>query len=558
MLHAEGPLLTIDVGDRTATRTDIDDLLAEFVGGRALATALAHDRIPFDADPFGPENRAYLSTGPLQMSNTSFTGRMNMTGLSPLTDGLVSTNAGGYLSRNFVAAGISCAEFVGESDELLAVHVTDDGVEFEAVPHLEEATVSETSEYITQAHDLGPENCITIGPAGENGVRFASVMTFDSRAFGRGGLGAVLGVKNVKVVTFEGDSAPEVEIPDPPTGDIHREAATSDDRMRRQGTTGGTEFINDNFALPTRYFDEYEFEAADQIGGDAVEEKKYKKGACSQCAYACKLPTRDEDRGIETEGPEFETVYSFGSSQGVDDIVDVMQGNELCDQLGMDTISAGVTVAAYLKSEDEFGNAELAHEVTERIAYREGVGDLLAEGVHRAHDELGVDDYTVKGMEFAAHDGRVLHGQGLSYAVANRGADHMYGGMLGLEYSGELDPEGTLGKAERLVEEENHNGFRDTGIICAFGGDYMTDDRLEQLFDADYEELLEVGASAVERERHFNNQRGMAAAADELPYEIPDLQEAVQEYYDARGWNDDGTVSNDEFGPSTAPTPADD
>ena len=558
MLHAEGPLLTVDVSERTATRTDIDDLLAEFVGGRALATALAHDRIPFDADPFGPENRAYLSTGPLQTSTTSFTGRMNMTGLSPLTDGLVSTNAGGYLSRNFVAAGLSCVEFVGESDELLAIHVTDDGVEFETVPHLAEATVSETSEYVTQAHDLGPENCITIGPAGENGVRFASVMTFDSRAFGRGGLGAVLGAKNVKVVTFEGDSAPEIELPEPPTGDIHREAATSDDRMRRQGTTGGTEFINDNFALPTRYFDEYEFEAADRIGGDAVEEKKYKKGACSRCAYACKLPTRDEERGIETEGPEFETVYSFGSSQGVDDIVDVMQGNELCDQLGMDTISAGVTVAAYLKSEGEFGNAELAHEVTERIAYREGVGDLLAEGVHRAHGDLGVDDYTVKGMEFAAHDGRVLHGQGLSYAVANRGADHMYGGMLSLEYSGELDPEGTLGKAERLVEEEDHNAFRDTGIVCAFGGDYVTEERLEQLFDADYERLLAVGASTVERERHFNNERGMAAAADELPYEIPDLEAAIQEYYDARGWNADGTVPGDRFDVSTAPTPADD
>jgi len=120
----------------------------------------------------------------------------------------------------------------------------------------------------------------------------------------------------------------------------------------------------------------------------------------------------DEETGVETEGPEFETVYAFGSSQGVGDIVDVMRANELCDSLGMDTISAGVTVAAYLASEDEFGNAELAREVTERIAYREGIGDILAEGVDRCHDELGVDNYTVKGMEFAAHDGRVLHGQG--------------------------------------------------------------------------------------------------------------------------------------------------
>ncbi|MFC7215686.1 aldehyde ferredoxin oxidoreductase C-terminal domain-containing protein [Saliphagus sp. GCM10025334] len=549
MRHARGPLLTVDVSDRTATTTDIDDVLERTVGGRATATALAHDRIPFDADPFGPENRAYLSTGPLQQSRMSFTGRMNMTGLSPLTDGLVSTNAGGYLSRNFAGTGISVLEVVGESDELLAVHVTDgdsDGeggveVAFEAVPELENALVPEVSDYMDRTRDLGPEHCIAIGPAGENLVRFASVMTFDSRAFGRGGLGAVLGSKNVKCVTFEGDSAPDVEFP-PVQMDVHREAAESDDLMKRQGTTGGTEFINDNFSLPTRYFQDYEFEHVADIGGNAVEAKKYKRAACSACAYGCKLPTRDEETDLETEGPEFETVYSFGSLQGMGDVVDVMKGNELCDTLGMDTISAGVTVAAYLESEDAFGDADLAHEITEQIAYRDGIGDVLAEGVHRCHDELGVDDYTVKGMEFAAHDGRVLHGQGLSYAVANRGGDHMYAGMLSLEYSGELDPEGTLGKAETLVEEENSSAFRDTGIVCAFGGDYVTDERLEELFDADYEDLMAVGARTVERERHFNNQRGFGVEDDRTPYDLPDLEAAVSEYYEARGWNDDGTI----------------
>ncbi|MFW5918186.1 MAG: aldehyde ferredoxin oxidoreductase N-terminal domain-containing protein, partial [Haloferacaceae archaeon] len=172
MLHAEGPMLTVNVGDRRADAIDIDDVLERTIGGRATATALAHDRIPFDADPFGPENRAYLSTGPMQMSQMSFTGRMNMTGLSPLTDGLVSTNAGGYLSRNFAGAGLSVLELVGQSDELLAVHVTDgeDGpeVEFEEVPELEGAETSRVSAYMENHHDLGPENCITIGPAGEN------------------------------------------------------------------------------------------------------------------------------------------------------------------------------------------------------------------------------------------------------------------------------------------------------------------------------------------------------------------------------------------------------
>ncbi|MFC6723841.1 aldehyde ferredoxin oxidoreductase C-terminal domain-containing protein [Halobium palmae] len=547
MIHSKGPLLTIDVGAREATETDIDDVLRRFVGGRGVGTKLAHDRIPFDADHFGPENALYLTSGPLQTSQMSFTGRMNLTGLSPLTDGLLSTNAGGYLSRNFVGTGYSAVEIVGESDELLAVHVTDDGVRFEEVPDLEGTLVSEVSEEMNDRHGLESENLVTIGPAGENLVRYASVMTYDSRAFGRGGLGAVFGSKNVKTVSFEGDSAPEVEIDEGTQSEIHRTAATSDDMMRRQGTTAGTEFINDEFSLPTRYWSEYSFEDAAAIGGDAVEEKKHKKGACSVCAFACKLPTKDEESGIETEGPEFETIFSFGSNQGVGDIVDVMKSNDLCDEYGFDTISCGNSIAAYLAANDEFGNAELVHELIPKIAHREEEGDLLAEGVHRIHEELGVEDFSVKGMDFAAHDGRVAQGQGLSYAVANRGADHMYSTIMGLEYGGEIDAEGTAGKAETLVEKENRNVIRDSGIVCAFSSSYIDDETLEVLLDADYDDLQAIGATVVELERHFNNERGMDADDDRLPYDLPDLESSIQEYYSLRGWTERGEVTRDSF-----------
>ncbi|WP_458210912.1 aldehyde ferredoxin oxidoreductase family protein [Haladaptatus sp. NG-SE-30] len=547
MLHAEGPLLTINVSARETTETDIGDELAAFIGGRGVATKLAHDRIPFDATPLSPENRAYLSTGPLQMSRMSFTGRMNMTSLSPLTDGLLSTNAGGYLSRNFADTGYSVVEITGESDELLAIHVSDEGIEFEEVPDLEGAEVPEVTEYMNERHDLGADNLITVGPAGENLVRYACVMTYDSRAFGRGGLGAVLGSKNVKCVTFEGDSPPDIELDEDAQSEIHRNAATSDDMMRRQGTTQGTEFINDNFSLPTRYFEEYHFEHADKIGGDAVEEKKYKKAACSACAFACKLPTRDEERGVETEGPEFETVFSFGSNCEVDDVVDVMKSNELCDIYGLDTISAGNAVAAYLAANDEFGNAELIHELVEKIAHREGVGDTLAEGIARFADDLGVRDYTVKNMEFAAHDGRVLHGQGLSYAVANRGGDHMYSTTLRVEYSGEVDPEGLDGKPEIVRRREDHAAFRDSGIVCAFAGGtgLINEEQHEILFGCDYEDLLAVGSRVVELERHFNNKRGKNREDDTLPYDLPGIEAALDEYYELRGWNDDGTVPDE-------------
>ena len=549
MLHAKGSLLTIDVGSRESIVENLADRSAAFIGGRGLATKIAYDTIPFDAAPFGPENRVVFTTGPLQQSQMSFTGRMNATGVSPLTGGLLSSNAGGFLSRNFTGTGYAAVSIVGESDELTILHVTDEGVDFESVPKLAGEPVSAVTEHVQDSRGLDESHIAAIGPAGENQVRFASIMTTESRAFGRGGLGAVLGSKGVKAITFEGESAPEVAIPEIQQ-EIHREAAQSDNIMKRQGTTSVTDLANESDALPSYYFADQSFDGVDSINGDAVEAKKYRTGTCSSCAFACKLPTRDEERGLETEGPEFETLMAFGSNSGVDDVVEVMQSNELCDEFGMDTISAGDTVAAYLAAEDEFGNAELIHELLEKIAYREGVGDMLAEGVARIHEELGVGNWSVKGLEFPAHDGRGLHGQGLSFAVSNRGADHMYATFYALEYplvdkDKAVDPVGLGGKPERLVVKENHNAVLDSGVICKFSRDFIDETRLETMFDTSYEELQSIGERIVTLERHFNNRRGFDRTDDRLPYDLPEFERALDQYYNARGWTDDGIVPED-------------
>ncbi|QZA88071.1 aldehyde ferredoxin oxidoreductase [Salinarchaeum sp. IM2453] len=541
MLHTTGDLLSIDVGACSTTDIDIDSLTSKYIGGRALATRLAHERIPFDADPMGPKNRLFFTTGPLQMSQMSFTGRMNCTGISPLTDGLLSSNAGGFLSRNFASTGYAAVELAGSSDELLVIHVRDDEVQFEPAHSLHGATVPETLEYLEAERDISPDQTTVIGPAGENAVRFASIMTSGERAFGRGGLGAVMGAKNVKAVTFAGDRAPSIEIPSIQQ-EIHREAATDDHIMKDQGTVSVMDLANEINGLPSYYFSEQSFDGVEEINGAAVADKKYKKGTCSTCAFACKLPTRDEETGIETEGPEFEVAMAHGSNSGVDEIVSVMKSNDLCDSYGLDAISAGNTIAAYLAAEDEFGNTDLIHRLLEKIAHREGIGDKLAEGIDRVHEDLGVENWSVKGLDFAAHEGRVLHGQGLSYAVANRGADHMYATFYSVEYPlasehKAMDPEGTLGKASRLVRRENLMAVNDSGVLCKFARDYMTPDRYEELFACEFDTLLNVGAKTVTLERHFNNQRGFDASDDRLPYDLPDLNEAINEYYTERGWN---------------------
>jgi aldehyde:ferredoxin oxidoreductase len=554
MRSSSGPLLTVDVGRHSARTADIDEELSAFVGGRGVGTKLAHDRIPFDADPLGPENALFFAAGPLQTASTSFTGRLSCTGVSPLTGGLLSSNAGGFLSRNFVATGYPVVSVTGESDDLLAVHVRDDGVEFEPVPELAGAETSAVSAYVKQHRDLGPDATACVGPAGENRVRFASIMTTEHRTFGRGGLGAVLGAKGVKLLTFDGESTRTVPVDDDVAATVHREASTSDSVMKRQGTASLTEFANEVEALPTRYFEERSFEGADAIGGDRVEEKKYRRGTCSQCAFACKLPTRAEATGLETEGPEFETVMAFGSNCGVDDIVSVMRANDRCDELGMDTISCGAAVAAALASEDAFGDSERVAELVEAIAHREGLGDDLAEGVDRVHDRLGVGNWTMKGMEFAAHDGRALNGQALAFATANRGADHLYGSMYTREYpltapDRALDPEGLDGKAAVLVEKENHNAVLDSAIACKFSRGVLTDERMAALLDTSTDRLRTVGERVVDLERHFNNQRGFDRAADDaLPYEIEGLSATLTEYYEQRGWTPDGIVPPGKIG----------
>jgi len=396
------------------------------------------------------------------------------------------------VSRHLAATGYGAIELAGASDELVVLHVRDDGVEFEAVPGLAGATVSETTDYLDDEHDIPSDRTAVIGPAGENEVRFASsIMTTEERAFGRAGLGAVLGSKNVKAVTFGGDSAPDLSI-NATANEIHREAATEDHIMKEQGTVAVMDLANEMDGLPSYYFSERSFAGVEGINGAAVAEKKYKKGTCSSCAFACKLPTRDgarrRDRRPRVRGGDGVRL-ELGSRRhrrrdGVEPPVRrVRAGRDLRGQHDR-------RVPRRRRRRVRQSRAYLGPRGQE-IAQRDGVGDQLAEGIGRIHDDLGVGNWSVKNMDFAAHEGRLLHGQALSYAVANRGADHMYATFYSVEYPSSRkrrpwSPPGS-GKAERLVQREDLMALNDSGVVCKFSRDFMTPERYELLFDADFE-----------------------------------------------------------------------
>ncbi len=225
-----------------------------------------------------------------------------------------------------------------------------------------------------------------------------------------------------------------------------------------------------------------------------------------------------------------------------------MKSNDLCDELGLDTISCGDTVASFLASEGAFGDAELVHDTVRKIAYREGIGDVLAEGIARSHEELGVPNWTSKGLEFPAHEGRVCNGQALSYATSNHGADHNYSAFFVREYPlvpsvQALPPQGFENdKPAEVIEHENLRALIHSGIIYQFSRSMMNSERYERLFREVYTNLLQIGAKVVELERHFNNERGFTRSDDTLPYEIDGMESALAEYYELRGWNADGTV----------------
>ncbi len=419
----------------------------DFLGGRGLGIYTLWTEVPAGTDPLSPQNKLIASTGPLSGLLVPGAGKMDWACKSPLTGGYASASVGGHLTAELKSAGYDAIILEGASAKPVYLYIDDDKVELRDAADLWGQGSITTEELLKKR--LGEDFQIaTIGPGGENLVKYACITTDYGRQAGRGGVGAVMGAKKVKAVAVRGTRS--IPVADPErfwqlAHDMYRACKTAEglEAWQRYGTTIVTSWCDEVGALPTRNFQQGSFEQGPNLYGQVMREKIVvtDKG-CFGCPSPCGKYSHARKHGVYVEGPEYETIALLGSNVGLGDIEDVAYANYLCDELGIDTISAGNAIAFAMECYEKglltkeqaggldlrFGNAAAVFAMCERIARREGLGALLAEGVKTAAEKLGGNSsdwaVQVKGMEQSGYDTHNATAMLLAYMTADVGAHH--------------------------------------------------------------------------------------------------------------------------------------
>ncbi len=447
-------------------------------------------------------------------------------------------------------------------------------------------TTHEATDQILSETDMDAK-VACIGPAGEKLVRFACIVNDKHRAAGRSGVGAVMGSKNLKAVAVKGSGG--VTVADKEAfkkavlegfQKIKANPVTSTG-LPAYGTAILVNIINASGIFPTRNFQQSVFEGAEKISGEMIANQiLLRNRACFACPIGCGRVVRVTHPKYEcfTEGPEYESDWAMGACCGVDHLNAIAEGNYLCDTLGLDPISAGVTIACAMELFEKgiittqevgrslyFGDADAMVEMVRAIGYREGFGDALAEGSYRLAEKFGHPEFsiTVKKQEFPAYDGRGAQGMGLQYATSNRGACHVRGYMTAPEILGspvKLDPFETKEKASWDKIFQDLTAALDSSGICLFttfaiGGPEIAEYlKAATGMEIDNDELMKIGERIWNLERLFNLKAGLTGKDDTLPQrllkepissgpakgKVVELDKMLPEYYDLRGWDREG------------------
>jgi aldehyde:ferredoxin oxidoreductase len=535
-------LLRIHLDEKSYRYEEIpDSILAATLGGKGLGAHLLLAENPRGVSPLSPDNRFIIAVGPLTGTSMWSQSRFAVFAKSPATGGYGESYCGGSLAPKIKGCGVDVVILQGACDALSYVRVDENGVTFHDAAALRGAETFTAERAITEA--CGPGNgAMVIGPAGESGSRFACIKSDTWRSLGRGGLGAVLGSKRLKGIAFAGTRKAEIA-DEALLKQVIRSVAEKGkgspitEMYQNRGTPNQVKVTNSQQCFPTRYWSSGHFEHWQNLSADYMQQHfEVKRHGCPNCFLHCtKLSRVREGRhaGLELEGPEYETIYALGGLNCIDSLEEVAFLNDLCDRLGLDTMSAGNVTAFAVEAcrrgrssfAIDYNQPDRAAELLRLVAHRQGAGELFANGVKAAAERLGLEDLAVhvKGLEPGGFEPRVLKGMGLSYATSARGACHLRGTFYKAELSGEIEKEQIAGKALLHIDYEDRAALFDSLILCRFFRDFIKWEELELIIRASTgmsldKTGLEVLANRItQMTREYNRREGLGDSADTLP-----------------------------------------
>jgi aldehyde:ferredoxin oxidoreductase len=601
-----GKILRVNLTDGTVKSEPLNMQWArEYIGSRGLATKYLVGEVDAKVDPLSPANKIIWATGPLTGTMASTGGRYTVVTKGPLTGAIACSNSGGYWGAELKMAGWDMVIFEGKSPKPVYLSISDDTAELRDAAHLWGQSVWHTEETIKKQHQDPLIRVSSIGLAGENQVLFAAVVNDLHRAAGRSGVGAVMGSKNLKAIAVRGTKGVG-NLADPKAfmavtkakKKILAENALTGQGLPAYGTQVLMNIINEVGALPTRNHRDVQFEGAKDISAEAMATPRATDGkkplvtnqACFGCTIACgRIQTIDKGHfTIENKpqywgasgGLEYEAAWALGAANGVNDLDALQYANLMCNEQGMDPISFGATVGAVMELyemgvlskeqlgiEAPFGSARALAHFAEITARGEGFGKEIGQGSKRLTAKYGHPDLSMscKGQEFPAYDGRGIQGIGLGYATSNRGGCHLRGYTVASEVAGipvKTDPLTAEGKPELLKAFQDATAAYDSAGLCVFTTfAWGLPDLADQLAPAcgpefTLENVALIGERIWNMERDFNNRAGFTAKDDQLPKRlvteaaktgpakglVSKVPEMLPKYYEARGWNPDGTL----------------
>jgi aldehyde:ferredoxin oxidoreductase len=592
-----GRILRIDLTNKTCVVEPLDPLwIKSVIGGRAANSLRLFEELDFDCDPLSPENILIFGVGPLTGSILPASAYFTVTAKSPLTGILGDSAAGGQFAAEMKSTGFDQIIITGKVDELSYLLVTEEGAKIFPCPELSGKTIIQTTTELRKKHRNPSIQAAAIGPAGENMVYFAAIVSSGNRVNGRTGMGAVMGSKNLKAVAVSGNHS--LELAEPlsylhEVKNIERKIIEHNEYNKRYnlGTTMLMDDLNSIGILPTRHFQEGICSYVDDISGQHLARVyKVKNKACFNCNLHCSRYYIMEK--CEAEGPEFETLCSFTSRLGNQDLAFALEMNWYLNQNGLDSISTAEVIGwiiecqekGLIKPEDvdgikiTWGEKDKIRKIVQMINHRQGMGDKLAEGATKFSQKFGEQAkklvMQVKGLDVICGDPRGIKAYGLTYAIASRGADHLraepYFELTNRKQEAK-NRFGTEKAADRLAEEgkaalvtysEKIALLTDCLTMCKNIGlcmDILNFESIGKLLKAgtgiDYppEYLEKITGESVSRDFEFNRRLGTSRLQDTLPERFQketllegpskgstvDIKRMVDEYYKIHGWEND-------------------